>query len=65
MSNLAPAVGFFVKVFEVLATSPTPSGISEISRRTEINKTMVKYLIMYNFNFSEQKNEKTVYQRNL
>ena len=45
MSNLAPAVGFFVKVFEVLATSPTPIGISEISRRTEINKTMVSRIL--------------------
>ena len=45
MSNLAPAVGFFVKVFEALADSATPIGISEISRRTEINKNMVSRIL--------------------
>ena len=45
MSNLAPAVGSFVKVFEVLADAATPIGISEISRRTEINKNMVSRIL--------------------
>ncbi len=45
MSNLAPAVGFCVKVIEVLADSTTPIGISEISRRTEINKNMVSRIL--------------------
>ena len=45
MSNSAPAVGFCVKVIEVLAESKTPIGISEISRRTEINKNMVSRIL--------------------
>ena len=45
MSNLAPAVGFGVKVIRVLAESPTPIGISEISRRSEINKNMVSRIL--------------------
>lgn len=45
MSNLAPAVGFSVKVIEVLAESNTPIGISEISRRTDINKNMVSRIL--------------------
>ena len=45
MSNLAPAVGYFVKVFEALADAATPIGISEISRRTEINKNMVSRIL--------------------
>ena len=45
MSNSAPAVGFCVKVIEALAESTTPIGISEISRRTEINKNMVSRIL--------------------
>lgn len=45
MSNLAPAVGFCVKVIEVLSDSTTPIGISEISRRTGINKNMVSRIL--------------------
>ena len=45
MSNSAPAVGFCVKVIEVLAESKTSIGISEISRRTNINKNMVSRII--------------------
>ena len=45
MSNSAPAVGFCVKVIEVLAESKTPIGISEISRRTDINKNMVSRIL--------------------
>lgn len=45
MSNSAPAVGFCVKVIEALAESKTPIGISEISRRTEINKNMVSRIL--------------------
>lgn len=45
MSNSAPAVGFCVKVIEVLANSPTPIGISEISRRTDVNKNMISRIL--------------------
>ena len=45
MSSLAPAVGSCVKVIEVLADSAMPIGISEISRRTEINKNMVSRIL--------------------
>ncbi len=45
MSNLAPAVGFCVRVIEVLADTEAPIGISEISRRTEINKNMVSRIL--------------------
>ena len=45
MSNSAPAVGFCVKVIEVLAESKAPIGISEISRRTDINKNMVSRIL--------------------
>ena len=45
MSNLAPAVGFCVKVIEVLADSEAPIGISEISRRTDINKFAIIFTV--------------------
>ena len=45
MSNLAPAVAFGVKVIELLAAQTAPIGISEISRRTGINKNMVSRIL--------------------
>ncbi len=41
MSNFAPAVDNAVKIFEVISQSPAPIGVSEISRRLDINKNMV------------------------
>ena len=45
MTNSAPAVGFCVKVIEVLAEAEGPIGISEISRRAEVNKNMVSRIL--------------------
>ena len=45
MSTLAPAVGFCVKVIELLSEQTSPIGISEISRRTNINKNMVSRIL--------------------
>lgn len=41
MSNLAPAVGHAVKLIELLAGEREPMGVSEISRRLDLNKNMV------------------------
>lgn len=45
MSSLAPAVTFCVQVIRILAESSEPIGISEISRRAEVNKNMVSRIL--------------------
>ncbi len=45
MSNLAPAVGFCLKVIELLSEQTAPIGISEISHKTDINKNMISRIL--------------------
>lgn len=41
MSDLAPAVSVCIKVLELLGDEPCPLGISDISKKTGINKNMI------------------------
>lgn len=45
MSNLAPAVGLSIKLITLLSEQPEAIGISEISRKLDINKNMVSRIL--------------------